>query len=111
MSVLVIPTSPDAPFYSQTSQLEGVDYGLVFVYNQRENAYYLSIETIEGEALVKGIKLVCSVPLTEHLRDARLPPGVLLVTSSDANTDPPGLGELGERCQLTYVTSDDPSLA
>ena len=112
MAILQIPTSPDTPFYSQTSQLEGVDYGFVFVYNQRENTYYLSIETVAGEPLVKGVKLVCNIPLLAPFTSDQLPPGVLFVVSSDsANNSPPGIGELGARCQLMYATSDDPQAA
>jgi len=106
MALLEIPTSPDAPFYSQTSQLEGVDYGFLFVYNQRENAYYLSIEDTAGNPLVKGIKLVCNTFLLDPFLSPSLPPGKLFVQSSDSNTSPPGIGELGSRCQLMYATSD-----
>lgn len=109
MAILQIPTSPDAPFYSQVSQLEGVDYGLVFVYDQRENCYYLSIEDVAGNPIVKGVKLVCNVSLIGHFSIESLPPGVLFVLSSDVfNQTPPGIDELGSRCQLMYATSDDP---
>lgn len=113
MAILTIPTTSDTPFFSQVSQLEGVDYVFVFVYNQRENCYYLSLETVAGDEIVKGLKLVCNVPLLLKTIQGNLalPPGQLFVASSETSDDsPPGLNELGARCELIYFTSDDPSL-
>ena len=111
MSVLFVPTSSD-PFYDQITSFEGVDYLLTFRYNQREDAWYLSIATAaDGVSQIEGIKLVTNWPLLAKRRAGRtLPPGdFLVVTNDDTNDAPPGLSELGEglRCELTYFTADE----
>lgn len=106
---LIIPTSPDDPFYSQTSELNGVDYLLVFLYNQREGAYYLSLKTEDGVEIVSGLKLVCNTPLLAYHRSANTPPGELMVLSSvETDESPPDVGELGpdRRCLLYYLPTD-----
>lgn len=101
---LTIPTSPDDPFYTQTSELDGVDYILIFRYNQREKCFYLSLQTSEEIEIVSGLKLVCDVPLLAFHRNANTPAGELFIFSAETNTDPPDIGELGEgkRCTLVY---------
>ena len=105
MENLVIPTSPDDPFYVQTSELEGIQYTLTFRYNQREDRWYLTIGDVSGADIVKGIKLVTGTDLLFYFDKPALPPGKLYVISTDGEA--PGLGELGvdRKAQLVYVTS------
>lgn len=108
--ILTVPTLPDEPFYEQTSTFEGVNYGLVFRYNQREDRWYMTIQNETGTDLVRGIKLVTGgVFLTARYRTLGLPPGEFMVGAPLGQPTAPGFGELGEdrRCQLLYITSDD----
>lgn len=103
MTLLVIPTSPDDPFYTQISELDGVEYTLDFRYNQLENRWYLTIGDVAGVDLLKGIKLVPGADLLFYHKTIGLPPGQLLVLAS-GDGSAPGLGELGpqRRCSLIY---------
>lgn len=101
----LIPTFPDA-FFTETVNLEGSDFALTFTYNQREDAYYLSIATTDGTDLAVGVKVVANWPLLHKYATTGLPPGEMFAFSSTADISPPGLGELGEgqRCTLYYLT-------
>lgn len=107
MTVFIIPTSK-APFRRQRTRLDGVDYLLSFVYNQREDRIYLSLADDEELPIVSGIKILANYPLLwRHRHDPKIPPGELMAIDTTSDGSPPGLGELGEglRCQLTYLDS------
>lgn len=106
MAVLLIPTTPGAPYYQQKTRLDGRDYILHFAYNEREDRWYLSLHDEEDIAILRGLKLVANWPLLRHYRfDTRVPPGELMVIDLTGDGAPPGLNELGEslRCQLNYM--------
>jgi hypothetical protein len=105
MAVLLVPTTPGAPYHSQKTRLDGRDYVLRFAFNERENRWHLSILDDEERPILLGLKLVANWPLLRHYRwDPRVPPGELMVLDLTGDRTPPGLDELGEglRCELTY---------
>jgi hypothetical protein len=115
VTIQVVPTdATGAPFYSQTTTLEGVQYLLTFSYAQREGAWYLSVADANGVDIYNGMKLVCSgpsgpIPLLWRCKDPRRPPGDLFVLSGTSDLTPPGLADLAPgsgRCALYYMTSD-----
>lgn len=98
----------DSPFYTMTTVLDGTDYLLEFRFSQRENCWYFSISTTDGEALVSGVKIVCDRPLLSRFANVKLPTGRLVAIASAEDASPPGLTELGEdrRVTLTYLPAD-----
>jgi hypothetical protein len=106
MSLLRLPTTAD-PFYTFSADLDGTEFFFRMSYNSREDRWYLSVYTAEGSPIALSIKLVTNWPLLNRKAwDPRAPKGVLYV----AGVSPPGLNDLapGARCQLVYLTSDDP---
>jgi hypothetical protein len=103
----LVPTSPDAPFYSQRTTLDGVTYIFTFRLNQRENTYRFDLSLSDGTVLATGVKVVCGgQDLLERIKwDLRAPPGELVAIASGNDKRCPGLGELGEdrRVTLWYV--------
>lgn len=100
----------DLPHVDMTVNLDGVDYGLSFRYNQRAETYYLSIYTADGEELAKGQALVCRWPLFRNFTaETRLPTGTLVVIANGKDETPPKIGELGpgKRCELIYFTAEE----
>lgn len=102
-----ITTSSDA-FFSQTTRLDGVDYILRFVFNQRENCYYLSIQDpLTGSDILSGIKVVSNFGLLSRFNGyPGLPPGELVAWSNTSDKNPAGLGELGENARVTLLYFD-----
>ena len=106
MALLQLPTTAD-PFYAFSADLDGTEYAFRMAYNSREDRWYLSVYTSTGEPIALSVKLVANWPLLNRKAwDERAPKGVLYVSGSS----PPGLEDLapGARCQLVYLTSDDP---
>lgn len=105
--ILELQVLPDEPFHDVTMNLDGVDYTLSFMYNQRIDQWFLSVRDSAGLPIVLGVAIVCDWPLLRAYNDARLPAGTLMCQSNvDTDKTAPGLGELGpgRRCALYYAT-------
>ncbi len=93
--------------------LEGVEYLLRFYWSTRNSKWYMSIFNQNNEPIALWMALNVSVALLRRSRaNTNIPPGVFLVVDTTLQgkeilvpTD------FGERVILTYITSDDPSLA
>jgi len=107
---LTIATGSD-PFFTQTTTLDGVSFTLRFTYNQRENAYYLSLQDpVSGSDIISGVKLVCNYNLLQRYGGlAGMPAGEFVALSKTSDTSPAGLGDLGDngRVSLIYFTAAD----
>lgn len=113
----VIPTSTDLTDYSQVTTLDGRDYILRFLHNQRENRWYLNLSDQDGISIVDGIKIVVGISLLRKVTDVRRPPGLLFardltardVVDFDAGDqtleEDPKLTDLGARVTLFYFTA------
>lgn len=106
----IIPTlDGSTPSYTQRTTLDGVPFQLFFQYNRRQDCWYVSIATVDGQDIWNGLKLVCNWDLLLGCADSRRPAGRLFVTSNTADTSTPGLDDLGPgaRCSLAYVPLAD----
>ena len=109
----IIPTSTTLSDYRQTTSLDGRDYILRLLYNQREGTWFLSLYDEEEDPIAESLKVVVSFSLLRLLTDPRKPPGILMAFDTTAPTPAagekllaldPGLGDLGERVILSYFT-------
>jgi hypothetical protein len=100
-----IRTSTKESNYEQVTSLDGVDFILRFLWNERDNHWFLTIRDAAGSDIITGIKLVADIPVGAHLTDERRPEGqIWTVDMTGAGVDP-GLRDLGERVILSYVDS------
>ncbi len=107
---LIIQTVTDQADYTLRTRLDGRDYGLHMLWNQREGRWYLTISDYQDNLLIASIKLVTNWSLLDFYQyDPNVPPGKLLVTDSSPDGSSPGIDELGpnQRCQLVYVPATD----
>jgi hypothetical protein len=101
-TVLTVPGNPN---YTLRTRFDGRDFNLKFLWNEREERWYLDIRTDSDLPIVMGIKLITNRPLLRFYKfDARLPPGELYAWSLTTDESPPGLFELGsgKRVELSY---------
>lgn len=111
MDILSIPLEVGTPFWSQETTLEGITYRLSFRYNQREGAFYLSIGDAHdpsGVDLVSSIKIITNKELTHRFASvvSPWPPGGIMAVSMTPDDSIAGLGDLGTRVVLVYLTGD-----
>ena len=98
-----MPVQPGVPAQEFRISLDGQLFRLAVTWNERDAAWYLDLTDADGTLLLAGRKLVLGQALLARFRDARLPPGELLVLDT-ANSDlDPGPQDLGARVPLFYV--------
>ncbi len=105
MAQFFIPTAPDTPNYIQRTTLDGREYLLRILHNQRENTWYLTLLNTQEEVIKAGIKIVPNWPLLRKFHyDIRVPPGDIFAIVQTTDDSTPGLGELGidQRVRLVY---------
>lgn len=107
MTVRVIPTSQTLSNYTQRVVLDGREYGLRLLWNQREAQWYLDLFDAKGDPIVYGVKVVVGFPLLRRLVDPRSPPGEIFAQDRSREDRDPGLRDFGTRVLLTYQEAAD----
>lgn len=89
--ILVVPTTSAFPDYTQRTSLDGREYILRFIFNEREQRWYLDFFDGDETPLVLSLKLVANWNLLRRETDERLPPGELYAVdlSGTSNEDVP----------------------
>lgn len=114
----IVPTSTTLSDYDQVTTLDGRDYLLRCLFNEREGLWYLSMADVDGTLIVAGIKIVVEWDLLRRLVGPARPPGILIArdTTSPAvdfeagekiGALDPGLEDLGGRVTLVYISADE----
>ncbi len=85
--ILVVPTTSAHPDYTQRTSLDGREYVLRFIYNEREQRWYLDLFDGDETPLALGLKLVANWNLLRRETDARLPPGELYAIDLSGTVD------------------------
>ncbi len=107
MATVQIDTLQNHPSYEQETELDGAIYRLLFRWNEREEKWYLTIKTVDGDVIL-STKIVSNWPLLRTLVHPSRPPGELVAVdvSGELGTDA-GLTELGGRVLLLYYEGAD----
>lgn len=89
--ILVVPTTSAFPDYTQRTSLDGREYILRFIFNEREQRWYLDFFDGDETPLALSLKLVANWNLLRRETDERLPPGELYAIdlSGTSNEDVP----------------------
>lgn len=113
----LIPTRTDLTNYELTVELDRVDYDLRFLWNDRDETWYLTItetqttnidaDTGEKVPLLAGVPILIGVPLLRVLRGLVRPSGELMAFDTTNEGRAPGLTELGARVQLLYIEASE----
>ena len=110
MSIVQIPVDSENSVFTETLNLEGVDYLLRIYWNSRDESWYLDIRLPDDTSIIDGIKMVVNYGLISYWEVENMPPGALILYDDSNSEIPCGRYDLGERCKLIYITSDDESL-
>ena len=107
MPITAIDTDSGA-FSAQSTVLDGVEYILRIMYNQREQCYHLSIQDPNtGGDIISGIKIVSNYGLIYRYRGMPgMPPGDLVAKSNTSDDSPADIGELGTAARVTLLYLD-----
>lgn len=100
-----IPCAPAGQSeWTQVTALDGRSYQLTFRWNQRDGHWLLDLADAAGTPIRSGMLLASAAVLLAGCRDARRPPGELVVVDSSGALDvDPGFTDLGSRFLLGYA--------
>lgn len=100
-----LPIIQEGPHFRFVTELEGLAYSFEFRWNDREEAWFLTVGDGEGNPLAAGVRVVVNFPLLNRFRNPALPPGFLIAVDTEATERDPGFEDLGRRVVLTYATA------
>lgn len=105
---------PSVPDSTQTTSLDGRDYRLRFLWNQREDTWFFSIADGSGSPIASGIKVVVGADLLGLVTDTRAPAGAIIAIDGRAVPSTaliktlavdPGFDDLGDAIRLVYASA------
>lgn len=105
--MLTVPVAADLEYQALTVLLDSVEYVVELRWNARAAAWIFSLSTADGVRLVGGRRCAVGAPLLVRSADARLPLGELVAIDTSGRDVEPGLGDLGRRVELVYLSPAD----
>lgn len=114
MSV-VLGLRPDLDSYTERVTLDGVEFDLAFVWNERDSQHYMSIfladtpVNTDGSrvAIIASLPVLVNAPLLLNVPGRVRPLGELIALDTSGQDLEAGRGELGRRVILTYTPQAD----
>ena len=107
MTVSILPTSVTLANYSFTVDLDGVEFQLAFKFNERDDAWFLTLSDVNGNILRAGLKVVNGWTLLRLWVDATAPAGDMIAVNQGEVSEPATLKQLGEEVLLTYLDAEE----
>ncbi len=88
--------------------LSGATYGIEYRYNDRDSAWYFSMDDPSGEPLISGVRCVLNVDLLESVpASVRRPPyGIWVFDPSESGVEPT-FDSFGKSVVLFYPEPDE----
>jgi hypothetical protein len=107
MPVLEIPLSSEDPAFSFRVILEEVEISVYVHWNQRHSRWYIHFYDNDQAPLLFGLPLNINRRLLDGYLIEGLPPGDIVLTDLSGKNLECGRDELGDRCKLYYITSEE----
>lgn len=99
-----LPLIPSNPNYRVGSQLGERQYLLDIRWNTRDEAWYLTVLSEEGDVIRSGLKLVLGALVGVRVRDPDFPDGVFVVSDLSNTGLDAGLDDMGARVAVHFYT-------
>lgn len=107
MATFEIPITDDSPSFKIRTILESVQVVFRFDWNGRDLRWALSIYDTSENPLALFLPMNINTELLERFEIVGLPPGLMMLYDTSGKNDEAGRDDLGDRCKLVYVTSDE----
>lgn len=107
MSIVQIPVFQENASFTQTIALENATYKLQIYWNTRDEYWHFSLYLPDDTPVLAGIKMPVNYTLISSFFGENVPLGDFILFDESGNNEPCGRDELGDRCVLLYISSDD----
>ena len=104
-----IPNTPGLPYYDFDIELDSVEYRLEFMFNGRDESWYMSIYSSDDLPMRVGIKVVNNWVLTRTWKNENKMPGEIVSILNGRYLDSSalrGLESLGRTALLNYISEE-----
>lgn len=105
MSV-VVPFK-DFPSFISNITLDNIVLNFKFLWNGRDEAWYMDILDSVNSPILQGIKIVNGWELIARFTDTRLPQGALIIVSLKGDQEVIGRNDMIEDYKIVYITEDE----
>lgn len=105
MTTVIIPTETNDPRFEIRVALTGDEFVFQFVWNERDDHWYVSLFDALLSPIFLGHKYVIGDALLRYVRFPRRPAGELMVIDMAKTDKDAGFDDIGKRVLLVY--SDD----
>lgn len=105
--MLIIPLVSDLPFYTFQVELDGATFQAEVQWNFRDEGWYASLFTADGDPIWTGLRLVLGFPLGSRCRDDRKPPGIFSLQDTSGADREATFSDLGSRVRLYYFPTGE----
>lgn len=105
MMTYLVPMSVEgSAYFTQTVNLSGQSFSFRFLWNERDQHFYMDVETVDGKR--NSVKLVLNCPLLGKTPVTDL--GDFYLLSQDSSADPENIGysQYGSVWNLYWVPFD-----
>ena len=106
MTIKRVPVSTTRSNQVQVTSLDGTDYILRLLWNERAGRYFMTVRDAANNDLITGRKLCADIPWGAHETIDGKPAGQLWVFRPDGTGTDPGLRDLNINAFLMYVQED-----
>lgn len=97
----------DANDVLTTVTLDGTQYKIRILYNDIGDFWTLSLRTPDNSSLLEGIKAVPNFPILYPYHQPGIPPGELMVVTTDSIQTVGRDDFTGSKATLVYITEDE----
>ncbi len=101
---LVIPLTPDFSYFF-TTVLEDLNVQFKVRWNIVDLAWYMDIDVIETETLIRGIKMIGGIDLLKQYAITEL--GKMFMVDTEEKFQDPDFDLIGDRYKLIYVLKEN----
>lgn len=106
MMSVVIPFK-SFPSFIENITLDDIVLNFKFIWNGRDNAWYMDISDSINDPILQGIKVINGWELIARYTDIRLPQGALLVVSLNSDEEIIDRNGMIDNYSLIYLTEEE----
>ena len=97
-----------SPFFSFSTELDGVSYGFEFRWNTRAEQWLMSLFDGAGQPVAIGLRVVVNIPLLFRYRAlAGTPNGELVAIDTSGKNKDPSFGDFGISIVVRYLSASE----